>query len=49
MFTQGGKVAPIGLPDLDPADEKARRVEEVADRARAKFGPRTALPGSPAA
>ncbi len=25
---------------FDPADEKARRLEAVADRARAKFGPR---------
>ena len=34
---------------LDPADEKARRIEAVADRARAKFGPRAILPGSLAA
>ncbi|MFE1548554.1 hypothetical protein [Streptomyces sp. NPDC058718] len=34
---------------LDPADEKARRIEAVADRARAKFGPRAVLPGSLAA
>ncbi|MGW0466190.1 DNA polymerase Y family protein [Streptomyces sp. NPDC003027] len=31
---------------FDPADEKARRIEAVADRARAKFGPRAVLPGS---
>lgn len=31
---------------LDPADEKARRIEAVADKARAKFGPRAVLPGS---
>lgn len=34
---------------LDPADEKARLIEAVADRARAKFGPRAVLPGSLAA
>ncbi|MFI1977472.1 hypothetical protein [Streptomyces wedmorensis] len=34
---------------FDPTDEKARRIEEVADRARAEFGPRAVLPGSPAA
>ncbi|MCX5225283.1 hypothetical protein [Streptomyces sp. NBC_00233] len=34
---------------LDPADEKARRIEAVADKARAKFGPRAVLPGSLAA
>ncbi|MFF8609422.1 hypothetical protein ACF06X_26170 [Streptomyces sp. NPDC015346] len=34
---------------FDPADEKARRIEAVADRARAKFGPRAVLPGSLAA
>ncbi|MYS10460.1 hypothetical protein GTW71_29395 [Streptomyces sp. SID6041] len=34
---------------LDPSDEKARRIEAVADRARAKFGPRAVLPGSLAA
>ncbi|MDG9718130.1 hypothetical protein [Streptomyces sp. DH24] len=34
---------------FDPADEKARRIEEVADRARAKFGPRAVMPGSLAA
>ncbi|MDK1347284.1 hypothetical protein QNO09_29085 [Streptomyces sp. 378] len=30
---------------FDPVDEKVRRVEEVADRARAKFGPRAVMPG----
>ncbi|MFF7182282.1 hypothetical protein [Streptomyces sp. NPDC008121] len=34
---------------FDPADEKARRLEAVADRARAKFGPRAVIPGSLAA
>ncbi|MFG3349742.1 hypothetical protein ACGF1Z_32360 [Streptomyces sp. NPDC048018] len=34
---------------LDPADDKARRIEAVADRARAKYGPRAVLPGSLAA
>ncbi|MFI1940098.1 DNA polymerase thumb domain-containing protein [Streptomyces purpureus] len=34
---------------FDPADEKARRIEEVADRARAKFGPGAVIPGSLAA
>ncbi|CAM5658713.1 DNA polymerase Y family protein [Streptomyces narbonensis] len=34
---------------LDPVDEKTRRIEAVADRARAKFGPRAVLPGSLAA
>jgi hypothetical protein len=34
---------------FDPADERARRIEAVADRARAKFGPRAVLPGSLAA
>ncbi|MFD7325137.1 hypothetical protein ACFV9D_29270 [Streptomyces sp. NPDC059875] len=34
---------------FDPADEKARRIEAVADRARAKFGPRAIVPGSLAA
>ncbi|MFF8840044.1 hypothetical protein [Streptomyces sp. NPDC015130] len=34
---------------LDPTDEKTRRIEAVADRARAKFGPRAVLPGSLAA
>jgi nucleotidyltransferase/DNA polymerase involved in DNA repair len=31
---------------FDPVDEKARRVEEVTDRARAKFGPRAVMPGA---
>ncbi|MCT9142882.1 DNA polymerase Y family protein [Streptomyces violarus] len=30
---------------FDPVDEKTRRIEEVADRARAKFGPRAVMPG----
>ncbi|MDX3532384.1 hypothetical protein P1P75_39835 [Streptomyces sp. ID05-39B] len=34
---------------FDPVDEKARRIEEVADRARAKFGPRAVMPGALAA
>ncbi|MFB7506714.1 DNA polymerase Y family protein [Streptomyces broussonetiae] len=34
---------------FDPVDEKARRIEEVADRARAKFGPRAVIPGALAA
>ncbi|MET9802681.1 hypothetical protein [Streptomyces sp. NPDC006368] len=34
---------------LDPADEKARRLEAVADRARARFGPGVIGPGSLAA
>ncbi|MFE0651765.1 hypothetical protein ACFVZH_24565 [Streptomyces sp. NPDC059534] len=34
---------------FDPTDEKARRIETVADRARARFGPRAILPGSLAA
>ncbi|UUU20940.1 DNA polymerase Y family protein [Streptomyces sp. DSM 40750] len=34
---------------FDPADEKARRIEEVADRARAKFGPHAVMPGTLAA
>ncbi|MFD9034544.1 hypothetical protein ACFVZW_25915 [Streptomyces sp. NPDC059567] len=34
---------------FDPADEKARRIEAVADRARAKFGPGAIVPGSLAA
>ncbi|MEU4110533.1 hypothetical protein [Streptomyces sp. NPDC027717] len=34
---------------FDPVDEKARRIEEVADLARAKFGPRAVMPGSLAA
>ncbi|WP_371672498.1 hypothetical protein OG985_35585 [Streptomyces sp. NBC_00289] len=34
---------------FDPVDEKVRRVEEVADRARAKVGPRAVMPGTLAA
>ncbi|MFD4143265.1 hypothetical protein [Streptomyces sp. NPDC058572] len=34
---------------FDPADERARRIEAVADRARARFGPRAIVPGSLAA
>ncbi|AYN42117.1 hypothetical protein D9753_28090 [Streptomyces dangxiongensis] len=34
---------------FDPVDEKVRRIEEVADRVRAKFGPRAVLPGRLAA
>ncbi|MEU0004736.1 hypothetical protein ABZ079_10650 [Streptomyces sp. NPDC006314] len=34
---------------FDPLDEKVRRIEEVADRARAKFGPRAVMPGALAA
>ncbi|GAA2222493.1 DNA polymerase Y family protein [Streptomyces nogalater] len=34
---------------FDPVDEKVRRIEETADRARAKFGPRAAFPGTLAA
>ncbi|MFF4714748.1 hypothetical protein ACFY2V_25600 [Streptomyces eurythermus] len=34
---------------FDPADEKTRRIEETADRARAKFGPRAVFPGALAA
>ncbi|MEU9213056.1 hypothetical protein AB0D27_35350 [Streptomyces sp. NPDC048415] len=34
---------------FDPVDEKARRIEEVADRARAKFGPHVIGPGTLAA
>ncbi|MEU6876594.1 hypothetical protein [Streptomyces sp. NPDC046712] len=34
---------------FDPADEKARRIEAVADRAREKFGPGAIVPGSLAA
>ncbi|MGV9243436.1 DNA polymerase Y family protein [Streptomyces sp. NPDC003710] len=34
---------------FDPVDEKVRRLEEVADRARARFGPRAVIPGSLAA
>ncbi|MGY6020744.1 DNA polymerase Y family protein [Streptomyces spinosirectus] len=31
---------------FDPVDEKARRIEEAADRVRAKFGPRAVMPGA---
>ncbi|MFD6338769.1 hypothetical protein [Streptomyces sp. NPDC060131] len=34
---------------FDPVDDRARRIEAVADRARAKFGPRAIVPGSLAA
>ena len=34
---------------FDPADEKVRRIEEVADRIRARFGPRALLPATLAA
>ncbi|KUL72647.1 MULTISPECIES: DNA polymerase Y family protein [unclassified Streptomyces] len=34
---------------FDPVDEKARRVEEVADRVRAKFGAHAVVPGALAA
>ncbi len=34
---------------FDPVDEKARRIEEVTDRVRAKFGPRAVMPGACAA
>jgi nucleotidyltransferase/DNA polymerase involved in DNA repair len=34
---------------FDPADERARRIEAVADRARARFGPHAVFPGSLAA
>jgi nucleotidyltransferase/DNA polymerase involved in DNA repair len=34
---------------FEPVDEKVRRIEEVADRARAKFGPRAVMPGTLAA
>lgn len=34
---------------FDPVDEKVRRIEEVADRARAKSGPHVIGPGTPAA
>ncbi|MEU9759479.1 hypothetical protein [Streptomyces sp. NPDC047985] len=30
---------------LDPADERARRIEAVADRLRDKYGPRAVMPG----
>ncbi|MFE7167546.1 hypothetical protein [Streptomyces sp. NPDC057616] len=31
---------------FDPVDEKVRRIEEVTDRVRAKFGPRAVMPGA---
>ncbi|MBT2508271.1 hypothetical protein J7I98_20740 [Streptomyces sp. ISL-98] len=34
---------------FDPADDRARRIEAVADRARARFGPGAVIPGSLAA
>ncbi|MGC0341908.1 DNA polymerase Y family protein [Streptomyces sp. SLBN-8D4] len=34
---------------FDPTDEKLRRIEEAADRARARFGPLAVLPGTLAA
>ncbi|MEV0175972.1 hypothetical protein AB0I00_33290 [Streptomyces sp. NPDC050803] len=34
---------------FDPAEEKVRRIEEVADRVRAKFGPGAVVPGALAA
>ncbi|MEV7286417.1 hypothetical protein AB0O01_17875 [Streptomyces sp. NPDC093252] len=34
---------------FDPVDEKVRRIEEVADRARARFGERAVMPGRLAA
>jgi nucleotidyltransferase/DNA polymerase involved in DNA repair len=34
---------------FDPVDEKLRRIEEAADRARAKFGPHAVIPGTLAA
>lgn len=34
---------------FDPVDEKLRRIEEVADRARAKFGPHAVISGTLAA
>ncbi|UXY26656.1 DNA polymerase Y family protein [Streptomyces sp. HUAS TT20] len=34
---------------FDPVDDRVRRIEEVADRARAKFGPRAVMPGTLAA
>ncbi|MFJ9043247.1 DNA polymerase thumb domain-containing protein [Streptomyces sp. NPDC102347] len=34
---------------FDPVDEKVRRIEEVADRVRAKFGPHAVIPGTLAA
>lgn len=34
---------------FDPVDDRTRRIEEVADRARAKFGPGAIVPGTLAA
>lgn len=34
---------------FDPVDDKVRRIEEVVDRARAKFGPHVIMPGTLAA
>ncbi|MGW0842970.1 DNA polymerase Y family protein [Streptomyces sp. NPDC002787] len=34
---------------FDPVDEKLRRIEEIADLARAKFGPHAVMPGTLAA
>ncbi|MGW1274632.1 DinB/UmuC family translesion DNA polymerase, partial [Streptomyces sp. NPDC002491] len=34
---------------FDPVDDKARRIEEVADRLRARFGPGAVKPGTLAA
>ncbi|WP_327276048.1 hypothetical protein OG609_32285 [Streptomyces sp. NBC_01224] len=34
---------------FDPVDERARRIEAVADRLRARFGPRAVMPGRLAA
>ncbi|MFD4158701.1 hypothetical protein ACFWR4_38845 [Streptomyces hydrogenans] len=34
---------------FDPAGERARRVEAVVGRARAEFGPKAIVPGSPVA
>ncbi|MEU9333704.1 hypothetical protein AB0D49_11165 [Streptomyces sp. NPDC048290] len=34
---------------FDPVEEKVRRIEEVADRARARFGAKAVMPGSLAA
>ncbi|MFJ8113225.1 DNA polymerase thumb domain-containing protein [Streptomyces sp. NPDC096132] len=34
---------------FDPVDEKVRRIEEAADRVRAKFGPGAVIPGALAA
>lgn len=31
---------------FDPADERARRIEAVVDRARAEFGPKVIVSGS---